>query len=133
MNDKFTVRRGGAVVYRIAMWFPDLVSYLFSICTPFFNVSKEFVPLRKLVDTVLPNFRYQLHLASGDVEKAITSKQQIRTFLSGMYGARGPHGEYGFSVDKGIMLENLPNLGASPLLNERVRLNLERFFQMTSL
>ena len=120
-------------MYRIAMWFPDLVSYLFSICTPFFSVSKEHVPLRKLVDTVLPNFRYQLHLASGDIEKAITSKEQIRTFLSAMYGARGPGGEYGFSVNKGVMLENLPNLGASPLLNEGVRLNRERSLQRTSL
>ena len=105
------------------MWYPDFVSHLFSVCTPFFSVSKEYVPLEKLVDTVLPNFRYQLQLGSGDVEKAVTSKEQIRQFLGGMYGAQGPDGELGFSTERGLLLDNLPKLGAPPLLNERVRMN----------
>lgn len=115
-----TSRRGGAIVYRVALWYPDLVTHLFSVCTPYPVPSKEFKPLEELVKTRLPNFTYQLQLASGEIEKHISSKEQIKQLLNGLYGGRGPNGEVGFIPIQGVLLENLPKLSHTRLLSEKV-------------
>jgi soluble epoxide hydrolase/lipid-phosphate phosphatase len=46
---------GGAVVYRIALRYPKLISAVISICTPFKPPGKKYVDA-----TVLPNFKYQV-------------------------------------------------------------------------
>ncbi|MCJ1438625.1 hypothetical protein MMC27_008015 [Xylographa pallens] len=81
--------------------------------------TKHFVSLEDAVRTVLPQFGYQIHLASGEVEKVIVSKEQIRQFLNALYGGHGPNGEILFSPEKGVIFENLSKIGASPLLSER--------------
>ena len=68
----------------------------------------------------LPNFGYQLQLASGAVEEHIKTKVQIKQFLNGLYGGKGPNGEVGFDVRKGVLFENLPILRKSALLDEEV-------------
>ncbi|MCJ1385733.1 hypothetical protein MMC17_008856 [Xylographa soralifera] len=110
---------GGAIVYRVALWYPELISHLFSICTPYIAPTKHFVSLEDAVKTVLPQFGYQIHLASGEVEKAIVSKEQIRQFLNARYGGQGPNGEVLFSPEKGVIFENLSEIGPSPLLTGR--------------
>ena len=108
-------------MYRTYLWYPSLVTHLFSICTPFFPVSKgDFVPLEVRVETTLSNFRYQIQLASGDVEKKLQSEGQIRCALSAIFGGRGPNNESGFSTREGFIFENLPKIGASPLLSADV-------------
>jgi soluble epoxide hydrolase/lipid-phosphate phosphatase len=74
-----------------------------------------------MVKNQLPQFAYQLHLASGEVEKAVDDEQSIRQFLKGMYGGRGPNGEVAFDPCKGVLTENLPVIGDSRLLNGKVR------------
>ena len=84
--------------------------------------------MEELVRTRFHNFGYQLQLSSGIVERAITNKEQIRQFLTALYGGHGPHGERGFDTVHGVKFENLPKLGASPLLSQQVssrRENLE--------
>ena len=112
--------RGGAVVYRIALWYPTLVTHLFSVCTPYWPPSKQYISLEDLVKTVLPNFGYQLQLGSGVVEKAISTKEEIRQFLNSLYGGRGAQGEVGFDVVQGANFENLPKLDPTPLLSPKV-------------
>jgi hypothetical protein len=73
-----------------------------------------------LVKGPLPQFAYQLHLASGEVEKIVKDEQSIRQFLKGMYGAKGPNGEITFDPEKGILAENLPIIGQSRVLNGKV-------------
>ncbi|MCJ1413409.1 hypothetical protein MMC19_007514 [Ptychographa xylographoides] len=109
---------GGAIVYRVALWYPEIISHLFSVCTPYLAPAKgKYVSLQDIVTTVLPNFGYQLQLGSGEVEKVLDSREQIRLFLNAMYGGKGPNGEVGFSPQSGIIFENLPHLGPSPLLS----------------
>jgi len=72
------------------------------------------------VNGPVPQFGYQLHLASGEVEKHINSKESIRQFLHGMYGARGPKGETTFIPEKGVIFENLPKTGKSRLMSDKV-------------
>ena len=114
------VLRGGAIVYRVALWYPDFVTHLFSVCTPYWVPSKDFKPLEELVKTRLPNFTYQLQLASGEIEKHISSKEQIKQFLNALYGGRGPNGEVGFVPEQGVLLQNLPKLNPNRLLSEKV-------------
>ncbi|KAK3176905.1 hypothetical protein OEA41_008231 [Lepraria neglecta] len=110
---------GGAIVYKVALWFPELVTHLFSVCTPHRAPTKTYMPLEAMVSK-LPNFGYQLQLASGAVEEHIKTKAQIKQFLNGLYGGKGPNGEVGFDVRKGVLFENLPILRKTPLLDEEM-------------
>ena len=104
---------GGAVVYRIALHYPKLVSAVFSICTPFTPPSKKYVPA-----TVLPNFKYQLQLKGPDVEANIVGEEKLRQFLNGMYGGIGSNGEKAFSVAHGVYFDNLSKLNSTQLLDK---------------
>lgn len=87
---------------------------------PYTAPHREYYSTEDLVKGQLPQFAYQLHLASGDVEKSVNDEQSIRQFLKGLYGARGPNGELGFDPEKGVLAENLPLIGESRILNGRV-------------
>ncbi|CBX97347.1 hypothetical protein IAQ61_007234 [Plenodomus lingam] len=111
---------GGFVVWRAAMWYPELVTHVFSVCTPYTAPHSKYISTEDLVKGPLPQFAYQLHLASGEVEKSVTDEQSIKQFLRGMYGARGPNDELAFDPEKGIIAENLPKIGESRILNGKV-------------
>ncbi|KAI5297534.1 hypothetical protein KEM56_004751, partial [Ascosphaera pollenicola] len=61
---------GGAIIQRIALYEPHLVSHLFSICTPYMPVRTHFVDTEDIVaHHAGKSFGYQLQLQSGEVEK----------------------------------------------------------------
>jgi len=72
------MERGGMVVWRTANWHPELVSHVFAVCTPYQAPSKDYISTEMLVNGPVPQFGYQLHLASGEVEPKIKSKEGIR-------------------------------------------------------
>lgn len=114
---------GGAIVYRVAQFQPTLVKALFSVCTPYQMPTPKYVPLKQFVETYIPNFRYQLHFASGELERAIRSPREIATFLHAMYGARtvesgGARGKTAFNAEGQVALELLPTMGKSKLLSD---------------
>ncbi|KAI9803252.1 MAG: hypothetical protein M1825_002043 [Sarcosagium campestre] len=109
---------GGAVVYRTALWHPDLVTHIFVACTPYSPTSRVYRPIELVVKTKAPNFAYQLQLAGPDVEQFVKSKDQIRQFLNAMYGGRTSTGETAFVVEQGVLLDKLQGIGKSPLLND---------------
>ncbi|KAF2248421.1 alpha/beta-hydrolase [Trematosphaeria pertusa] len=111
---------GGFVVWRAAQWHPELVTHVFSICTPYSPPHKDYVSTEDLAKGPLPQFAYQLHLASGDVGKSVNDEQSIRQLLKAIYGGKGPNGEYGFDSRKGVLVENLPAIGESKLLNGKI-------------
>ena len=121
---QFTVTRGGAIVYRVALWYPELVTHLFSVCTPYRPPSKTFVPLEELVKTKLPNFTYQLQFGGKSVEEAVVSRQQIREFLNLAYGGRGPNGEVGFTSREGVRLDMLSKANDTVLVSKEVSLSI---------
>ncbi|KAG9189736.1 soluble epoxide hydrolase / lipid-phosphate phosphatase [Alternaria panax] len=108
---------GGFIVWRAAQWYPNLISHVFSVCTPYTAPSEKYMSTEDLANGPFPQFAYQLHLASGEVEKIVKDEQSIRQFLKGMYGARGPKGETAFDPEKGVLSENLPSIGESKVLN----------------
>lgn len=109
---------GGQVVWRFALWHPELLRGVFSVCTPYVGPSPRFYQYEDMVK-ILPNFRYQIQLAGPDVEREIGSDpDKIRGLLTGMYGAKGPEGEHVFTTDHGVHLDQLTRMGKSPLLDE---------------
>ncbi|KAF2400801.1 epoxide hydrolase [Trichodelitschia bisporula] len=109
---------GGMVVWRTVAWKPQLVTHVFSVCTAYTPPSKNYVSTADIVKKV-PQFGYQLHLASPEPEARITSRNDIRQFLKGVYNGRGPSGERVFSPEKGVLFENLPKIGETRLLSEQ--------------
>ena len=111
--------RGGAVVYRIALWYPDFVTHLFSVCTPYWVPTKNYVSVNELVKSgKLPNMGYQLQLASGEVEDKIKSRDQLRELLNGVYGGVSPNkGETAFDVRDGVRFDVLPRLLPTKLVD----------------
>jgi soluble epoxide hydrolase/lipid-phosphate phosphatase len=103
---------GGAVVYRIALHYPELISAVFSVCTPFHAPRTSFIDA-----TIAPNFKYQLQLRGPDVEAEIVGEQKIRQFLNALYGGRGPNGEVGFTSSHGCDFAVLPKCLPTPLLS----------------
>lgn len=110
---------GGLVAWRLVDRYPELIKRAFVVCTPYHKASKDYVDLAKLIEKgILTNFTYQLQLRGPDVEANIQGRERIRQFLAGMYGGRGPAGEEGFKVTKGVLFENIDRLGPSPLLSK---------------
>ncbi|KAI9713633.1 MAG: hypothetical protein M1812_006605 [Candelaria pacifica] len=110
---------GGAIVYRVALWHPELVTNLFSVCTPYWPPTDTYTPLTHLVNTKLPNFRYQVQLGGKEVEDRLKTREDLKQFLNGVYGGQGPKGEVGFNTESGVLLDNLPKLGLTKLLSDR--------------
>lgn len=95
---------GGAIVYRIALWYPKLIQAVCSVCTPYNRPSLQYVSNEDAVK-VLPQFAYQLHLASGEIERNIQTKEEIKYFLNSLFGARTADGTPGFDVRKGAIFD----------------------------
>jgi soluble epoxide hydrolase/lipid-phosphate phosphatase len=113
--------RGGMVVWRCAAYYPSLVTHLFAICTPYQAPTKHYISTEDLVKGPVPQFGYQIHLASGELERRINDAKSIRQFLNGMYGARTPEGEVMFSPETGVLFDKLPGIGKTRLLTDKAR------------
>jgi pimeloyl-ACP methyl ester carboxylesterase len=112
---------GGFAVWRAALWHPELIKCVFSVCTPYTAPRAEYVPLEAIIASgKLTNFTYQLHLAGPEVQKKLQGATKIRQFLNAMYGGRGPNGEVGFQPTEGVLLDNLDKVGPSPLVSQDV-------------
>ncbi|KAM4054646.1 alpha/beta hydrolase fold domain-containing protein [Hirsutella rhossiliensis] len=103
---------GGAAVWRVALWHPELIKAVFSLCTPFSPPRKDYLDLKDVIAAGnLTNFRYQLQLRGPDVENTLQGKDNVRLFLNGMHGGVGPNGELGFSAENGgVLFDNLTKL-----------------------
>ncbi|KAI9166796.1 Epoxide hydrolase srdG [Paramyrothecium foliicola] len=109
---------GGALVWRTAMWFPKLIKAVFSVCTPFHPPQPEWHSLQDIIASGrLRQFGYQLHLAGPELEQQLQGPEKLRQLLNGLFGGIGPDGEFGISMEKGVLLDNLPKLRPTRLLS----------------
>ena len=108
-------------MFRVALWYPKLISHLFSVCTPYHapNHGPD-IPLQTVVEKYIPSFGYQLQLSSGEVGKHVDTHEKIKGFIKGIYGGKGPNGEMAFTIKTGVQYDNLLNIGKSPLLSDEV-------------
>lgn len=109
-------------MYRIALYYPTLVSHLFSICTPYFPPNPSYTPLLIITRSAVPNLSYQHQLASGTVEVSIQSPAEIRSFLNVIYGGRpGPAttgSDPAFVPEVGFRLTGLETFNKTRLLSD---------------
>jgi pimeloyl-ACP methyl ester carboxylesterase len=109
---------GGSIVYRIAQYHPNLIYAVFSICTPYSPPLQVYDGLDMLVHSRLPNFGYQRHFVSGELEEKVKSKAEIRQFLNNLYGARTTDTkEVAFSANTGLDLEKQKRVGLNKLMS----------------
>ncbi|GAO13143.1 hypothetical protein UVI_02025010 [Ustilaginoidea virens] len=110
---------GGALVWRVVLWHPELVKAVFAVCTPYVPPKPAWTPLEDLIAAgKLTNFRYQLQLAGPDVEGNVQTADEVRRFLNGMFGATGPDRQPCFTTRDGVLFDKLALVGSSPLLSE---------------
>jgi soluble epoxide hydrolase/lipid-phosphate phosphatase len=109
---------GSALAYRVALWHPELVKALFSVCVPYPLPSPQYVPLEILVEKFLPNFKYQLQFIGPDVQERIQGEEKLRQFLNAVWGGTTDEGEFGISSSEGINFDVLPKLNRTKLLSE---------------
>ncbi|KAI6784672.1 uncharacterized protein J7T54_006718 [Emericellopsis cladophorae] len=108
---------GGAMVYRVALWHPDVFKGIFSVCTPYFPPVTEYVDLEDQIEAgITPTFGYQLQLRKPSTDLRLRGATKIRQMLTALYGGRTPDGEMGFDSYTGLIWDNLPDLGPSPLV-----------------
>ena len=112
---------GGLIAWRFAAYHPELVEHLFVVCTAYTAPHKDYISTEDLVKGPMPQFGYQLHLASGEIEKVLTTKDHMNAFIRGVYGkARTPQKEVAFSPTKGLLFDKLPKLGPTYIMSEKV-------------
>lgn len=109
---------GAQLAWRVAMWHPKLVRAIASFCVPFIPPSSEVLDATALVEK-MPNFRYQLYLASGAVEGAVggtsPDPRKVAAFLHGNFGGTTPENEPVFSAEHGIHVDRMMSVRDSPL------------------
>lgn len=111
--------RGGAIVYRFALYHPTLVTALFSVCVPYSAPQPTYTPLRVLTRTTLPNFSYQHQFSSGAVEESIQTRSQIQSLLNATYGGKPSNPtDVAFNPTVGAKLTGLESFGQTPILSE---------------
>ncbi|KAL7798474.1 Alpha/Beta hydrolase protein [Trichoderma ceciliae] len=122
---------GGALIWRVAYYYPELIKAVFSVCTPLQPLSTNPVPLEDIIAAGgLPNLKYQLQLKGPDVQARVQGKDMLRKFFGALYGGRGPNGEPGFDTSHGLLFDNWDKLGQSPLLDAD---ELEHYVEQYSL
>ncbi|KAK4067756.1 alpha/beta-hydrolase [Trichoderma sp. SZMC 28011] len=109
---------GGALVWRTAYYYPKLIKAVFSICTPLLPLSKEYIPLEAIIAAGhLQNFKYQLQLGGPDVEAHVTGKDKLRQFFKAVFLGQTPNGEYGMTMEHGVIFELLDKVQQPRLLD----------------
>ncbi|TLD06967.1 hypothetical protein PgNI_11110 [Pyricularia grisea] len=108
---------GAAMVYRTALWHPELVKGLITVTTPYSPPAAQYTDVADMVKAGLTNFGYQVAMRDPAIEAKLQTKDQIRQMLLAMYGAQTPQGQPGFTAEKGLLFDNFASLGSSPLLS----------------
>ncbi|KAK3302167.1 uncharacterized protein B0T15DRAFT_487392 [Chaetomium strumarium] len=110
---------GGVVVWRFALWYPELLRCVFSVCTPFFPVGDVYVPTAEMVKR-MPSFGYQLQWEGTEVDKAVVGREKLRGFFNMLWGAPRKDGERIFDAAHGLYLDKFEadQIGESPLVSK---------------
>ncbi|KAL2271619.1 hypothetical protein VTJ83DRAFT_990 [Remersonia thermophila] len=110
---------GGAVAWRFALWHPEMLLGVFSVCTPFMAVRDAYLPPEVMVAKRLPNFGYQLQFGRTEVDGFVVGRERVAAFLRAMFGARRDDRQPVFTPTHGVHLDRLEpgRIGESPLLD----------------
>ncbi|KAI5863164.1 epoxide hydrolase [Durotheca rogersii] len=111
---------GGFFVWRMARWYPEIIRGVFSLCVPYWPPSPVKVSLEEAVQR-MPNFRYQLQLASPVAENIVNkSPESLRGFINGAFGGVTADGKPMFSTQIGVIEENVEKILPSKLIDQKI-------------
>ncbi|GAB1211004.1 hypothetical protein ATERTT37_000114 [Aspergillus terreus] len=108
---------GAFLAYRVALWHPDLVTHVFTVCVPYAPPIKTYMPIEEMVAKITPHFGYQVQFIRGELER-LRSKEEMKLFLSTLYGGRTADGEFAFDVHDGVLVDKMMRVQPSRLLSE---------------
>ncbi|KAI1775711.1 alpha/beta-hydrolase [Hypoxylon cercidicola] len=107
---------GGAMVWRLAMYYPHLFKAIFSVTLQYTPPAAEYVDLAdQIAAGEYTTFKYMLQWRDQSFDRKFQGAAEIRQFLMALYEGRTPEGEPGFSP-QGLALGILPRLQPGPLL-----------------
>lgn len=104
------------IATRTYLYYPELVSHLFTLGTPYLPPMQEWLEFDDYI-AKYPTFKYQGQFAGKELEHRLKSKDALRQFWIATYGGRGPNGEAAFSTERALF-ENWPLLIRSDVLSE---------------
>ncbi|KAI0180911.1 epoxide hydrolase [Hypoxylon sp. FL1284] len=111
---------GAFVVWRLTNYYPELIRCVFSICVPYGPPAPVKVSLEDFIKK-MPNFTYQAQLAGEEAEKIVgKSPENLRGFVNGIFGGKTPEGGPVFTVERGVIEENLPRMGNAALMSQDI-------------
>ncbi|GAB1201219.1 hypothetical protein APSETT444_010607 [Aspergillus pseudonomiae] len=110
-----------------ALWHPELVTHIITVCVPYAAPTRRYFRLKDMVEKIAPHFYYQLQFISGELDKYVQTKEDIKRFLSAMYGGRTPENEMAFDAELGILPDKLARVLPSELLSEESFQELEYY------
>jgi hypothetical protein len=120
-STNLSIYRGAALAYRVALWHPELVTHIITVCVPYAAPTRRYFPLEDMVERIAPHFYYQLQFINGELDEYVQTKEDIKRFLSAMYGGRTTENEVAFDAELGILPEKMARVLPSELLSEEVR------------
>lgn len=110
---------GGAAVFRVALWHPELVKCVFSVCTPYAPPNPKWTSLEEIVRTRLPNFAYQLQFAGPDVEQHVQGPEKIGQTIVAITGGKNTRGERANDTTTGgLDFKKLEGMNESPFMSK---------------
>ncbi|KAI1500499.1 Alpha/Beta hydrolase protein [Biscogniauxia marginata] len=120
---------GSALVWRMALYYPELIRAIFSICVPFTPPSPRIITLEEVVQKY-PTFGYQVQFSEGVAEKMVgKTPERLRLFFNGIFGGKTPEGKPIWNVQDGLVEEYLEKAGPSPIVSQEM---VEHYAQVYS-
>lgn len=110
--------RGAQVAWRVAQWYPDLVSRLFTIAGPYRPPATHWTELEDIVK-LMPQFAYQKQIASGILEQNFRTAEDLKDFLKILDFSGDAQNQAAFEPTQGFDLEHLRRLGKGSLLTDQ--------------
>lgn len=79
---------GGAIVTRIYIHHPKVVTSIISLCTAYYPPLREYIPITEVARRV-PSLTYQVALCDPQTERDIRTPEEIERFLRGLHRGLG--------------------------------------------
>lgn len=113
---------GAGLTYKIAMWYPELVTAFFTIAVPYMppwlGLSTEYEDLSVLVaDGTFPTLGYQLQWREPAFDRNFTTRSEVKMLINNLYGGVTADGQAGFDPRYGVNYDVMPLLQPTALVS----------------
>lgn len=111
------MRRGAAIAWRMALYYPSFVTHLIAVAMPYTPPTASYIDSETLLKAV-PTLGYWRQYTSGAIESHTCNKEEIRAFLNAEYCGATADGTLAFDPSAGVNFELARQLSPTPLMSE---------------